>query len=131
MNNTTSVLKGKIENLKRVSTRTGNSMVTFTVGGTPCKAFGTAAETLIRWIEVDPNSAGELEGFFEKRSEKFGKEFVTVHGKPIRTERIDNAGRFEMAASGTSASGAALASASSVPIELIAAKKPIELKTDL
>ena len=123
MKKTTKVLKGKIENVKRVRTRTGNSMVTFTVGETPCKAFGKGAETVSQWLQVDPNSAGEFEGFFEKRSEKFGQEFVAVHGKPIQTETIEKAGRLELAASGTGASGNLVASADSVTPEPIPAEK--------
>src|SRR5712671_5069412 len=69
MDKTTDVVKGRIENLKRIATRTPNSMITFTVARTPCKAFGKGAETVVRWIECDPNSAGEFEGHFEKRSE--------------------------------------------------------------
>jgi hypothetical protein len=126
MNETTDVVKGKIENLKRIATRTPNSMITFTVAGTPCKAFGKDAEAVVRWIERDPNSAGEFAGHFEKRSEKYGKEFVAVHGKPIETESIDKADRFVMAASGTGVPGAA-----SAPTEPIPAKEPIGFKTDL
>jgi hypothetical protein len=131
MNETTDVVKGKIENLKRVATRTPNSMITFTVAGTPCKAFGKDAEAVVRWIERDPNSAGEFAGHFEKRSEKYGKEFVAVHGKPIETESIDKADRFAMAASGTGVPGAASASPSSAPTEPIPAKEPIGFKTNL
>jgi hypothetical protein len=131
MNETTDVVKGKIENLKRIATRTPNSMITFTVAGTPCKAFGKDAEAVVRWIGRDPNSAGEFAGHFEKRSEKYGKEFVAVHGKPIETERIDKADRFVMAASGTGVPGAASASAPSAPTEPIPAKEPIGFKTDL
>jgi hypothetical protein len=90
MKKTTAIVKGKIENMRRVATRTENSMVTFRVGGTPCKAFGKAADALIRWIETNPNITGELEGHFEKRSEKFGEEFVAVHGKEIQPDSIEN-----------------------------------------
>ena len=121
MKKTNKVLKGKIENVQRVRTRTGNSMITFTVGGTPCKAFGKGAETVSRWMATDPHTAGEFEGFFEKRSARFGTEFVTVHGKAIEIKEIDNAGRLEMAVSGAGASGAALASALSSPVEPIPA----------
>src|SRR6267378_446209 len=100
MKKTTDVVKGKIENLKRIATRTENSMITFTVGRTPCKAFGKGAETVSRWMQLDPNSAGEFEGYFDKRSEKFGREFVAVHGKSIQTETIKNADPFVTAASG-------------------------------
>ena len=131
MNETTDVVKGRIENLKRIATRTPNSMITFTVGGTPCKAFGKDAEAVVRWIERDPNSAGEFAGHFEKRSEKYGKEFVAVHGKPIETARIDKADRFVMAASGTGVPGAASASAPPARNEPIPAKEPIGVKTDL
>jgi hypothetical protein len=131
MNETTDVVKGRIENLKRIATRTPNSMITFTVAGTPCKAFGKGAETVVRWIECDPNSAGEFAGHFEKRSEKYGKEFVAVHGKPIETERVDKADRFVMAASGTGAPGAASASVPPAPNETIPAKEPIGFNTDL
>ena len=99
------------------------------MGGTPCKAFGKSAETVSRWIQLDPNSAGEFEGYFDKRSERFRKEFVAVHGKPIETERIDNADRLEMASSGTGAPGAA--SAPSGLVEPIPTKEPIGLKSDL
>lgn len=121
MKKTTNVLKGRIENLRRVATRTGNPMVTFTVGGTPCKAFGKGAETVSQWMQVDPNSAGEFEGFFEKRSEKFGKEFVAVRGKPIEIKGNDNAGSLEMAALGEGASGTTLASTTSCSVEPIPA----------
>ena len=76
MRKTNKVLKGRIENVQRVRTRTGNSMITFTVGGTPCKAFGKGADTVIRWMEIDPHTAGEFDGFFEKHSARFGTEFV-------------------------------------------------------
>jgi hypothetical protein len=99
------------------------------VGGTPCKPFGKSAETVSRWIQLDPNSAGEFEEYFDKHSERFGKEFVAVHGKPIETERIDNADRLEMAASVAGAPGAA--SAPSGLVEPIPTKEPIGLKTDL
>jgi len=131
MNKKTEVVKGKIENLKRVATRTENSMITFTVGGTPCKAFGKGAETVARWMQLDPNSAGEFEGYFDKRSERFGREFVAAHGKPIETVRIHNADSPEIAAAGTGTPLAASASAHSAPIEPIPAKKPIGLETDL
>jgi hypothetical protein len=121
MKKTNKVLKGKIENVQRVRTRTGNSMITFTVGGTPCKAFGKGAETVIRWMEIDPHTAGEFEGFFEKRSERFGTEFVAAHGKPIEIKGIDHAGSLEMAASGAGASGTTLASAISGSVEPIPA----------
>jgi hypothetical protein len=107
MKKKTVVVKGKIENMKRVLTRTENSRITFTVGGTPCKAFGKGAEAVSRWMQVDPNIVGEFEGYFDKRSEKFGREFVAVHGKAIQTERIDNANRLVMAASVARAPGAA------------------------
>ena len=119
----TDVVKGKIENLKRVATRTENSMITFTVGGTPCKSFGKGAETVSHWMQFDPNTAGEFEGYFDRRSEKFGREFVAVHGKPIETERIDNADRLEMAASGVGSPGVASASAPSCPVEPIPTKR--------
>lgn len=119
MKKTNKVVKGKIEKVERVRTRTGNSMITFTVGGIPCKAFGKGAETVIRWMETDPHTAGEFEGFFEKRSERFGTEFVAVHGKAIEIKEIDSAGSLEMAASGAGASGTAAASAISGPVEPI------------
>jgi hypothetical protein len=106
-------------------------MITFTVGRTPCKAFGKAAEAVSCWIQFDPNIAGEFEGYFDKRSERFGREFVAVHGKAIETERVDNADRYVMAASGAGAPGAASASAPSASIEPIPTKEPIGLKTDL
>jgi hypothetical protein len=121
MTKTTNVLKGKIENLKRVTTRTGNPMVTFTVGGTPCKAFGKGAKTVRQWVQVAPNNTAEFEGFFEKRSERFGEEFVVVHGKTIQTARIDNADRPVPAALQADAPGAALASAPSSPVQHIPA----------
>jgi hypothetical protein len=127
----TVVVKGKIENMKRVRTRTENSMITFTVGGTPCKAFGKGAEAVSRWRQLDPNSAGEFEGYFDRRSERVGREFVAVHGKVIETGRIDNAHRLMMAASGAGAPGAASASTPSGPVEPIPTKEPIGLKTDL
>jgi hypothetical protein len=131
MRKTTDVVKGRIENLKRVPTRTENSMVTFKVRGTACKAFGKAAETLMRWIQLDPNSAGEFEGYFDKRSEKFGREFVAVHGKPSETNRIYNADNLVTAASGAGAPGAASPSSPPGPVEPIPTKESIELKTDL
>ena len=131
MKKKTVVVKGKIENMKRVRTRTENSMITFTVGGTPCKAFGKGAEAVSRWMQVDPNIVGEFEGYFDRPSRKFGREFVAVHGKAIETERIDNADRFVMAASGAGAPGAASTSAPSGPVEPIPTKEPIGLKTDL
>jgi hypothetical protein len=118
---TNKVLKGKIENVQRVRTRTGNSMITFTVGGTPCKAFGKGAETVSRWMETDPHTAGEFEGFFEKRSERFGTEFVAVHSKAIEIKEIDHAGSLEMTASGAGGPGTALASALSGAAEPIPA----------
>jgi len=117
----TVVVKGKIENMKRVRTHTENSMVTFTVGGTPCKAFGKGAENLSRWMQIDPNSAGEFEGYFDKRSERFGREFVAVHGKAIETEKIKDADRLGMSASGAGASGSA--SEPSGPVEPIPTKR--------
>ena len=131
MKKKTVVVKGKIENMKRVRTRTENSMITFTVGGTPCKAFGKGAEAVTRWMQLDPNSAGEFEGYFDKPSERFGREFVAVHGKAIETEKIDNADRLVMAASVAGAPGAASASAPSGPVEPIPTKEPIGPKTDL
>ena len=125
------VVKGKIEDLKRIATRTENSMVTFKVGGTPCKAFGRRRETVARWMQLDPNSAGEFEGYFDKRSEKFGREFVAVRGKPIEDKKIDNADCFWMAAAGAGALGAASTSIPSGPVEPIPAKEPLGLKTDL
>jgi hypothetical protein len=122
-------VKGRIENLKRVVTRTENSMITFTVGGTPCKAFGKGAETVARWMQLDPNSAGEFEGYFEKRSEKYGREFVAVHGKPIQAERIEDPARPLIAASGFGAPGATSA-APSAPIEPVPAKESGELNAN-
>src|ERR1035437_6517969 len=131
MKKTTSIVKGKIENMKRVATSTENSMITFTVGGTPCKAFGKGAETVTRWVQDDPNSVGEFEGYFEKRSERFGREFVAAHGKLVETQRIDIAVSPEIAASGAESSGTASASELSVPVEPIPANEPIKLKADL
>jgi hypothetical protein len=133
MKKTTDIVKGKIENLKRVATRTANSMITFTVGRTACKAFGKGAETVSRWMQFDPNSAGEFEGYFDKRSERFGKEFVAVHGKSIEIRR---AGSAAIPGVGMSGAGAPRPSAASVttpssPIEPILAKEPIGLKTGL
>ncbi len=130
------VVRGKIENLKRVPTRTENSMVTFTVGGTPCKAFGKGAEMMTRWMQHDPNSVGQFEGYFDRRSERFGREFVAAHGKLIETERIDIAERAVMAAPGARLSHAALmpttsTSSPSAPTEPIPANEPIKHKTDL
>ena len=125
------VLKGKIEDLKRIATRTENSMATFKVGGTPCKAFGRGAEILTRWVQDDPNSVGEFEGYFDRRSERFGREFVAVHGKLVETQRIDIAVSPKIAASGAESSGTASASELSVPVEPIPANEPIKLKTDL
>jgi hypothetical protein len=82
-------------------------------------------------MQLDPNSAGEFEGYFDKPSERFGREFVAVHGKAIETERVDNADRFVMAAPGAPAPDAASASAPSGPVEPIPTKDPIGLKTDL
>src|ERR1019366_2286883 len=131
MKKTTGIVKGKIENLKRVATSTENSMITFTVGGTPCKAFGKGAETVTRWVQDDPNSVGKFEGYFEKRSEKFGREFVAAHGKLVETQRIDDACRPVIAAPGVGAPGATAAAAPSTPTEPIPARRPIGLKTDL
>ena len=100
MKKTTDVLKGKIEDFRRVATRTETSMVTFKVGGTPCKAFGKGAEAVSRWIQFDPNISGEFEGYFETHSQRFGKEFVAVRGKCIQLERINNADRPLKGASG-------------------------------
>src|ERR1700704_4983899 len=130
MKKTTDIVKGKIENLKRIATRTENSMITFTVGGTPCKAFGKGAETVSRWMQLDPNSAGEFEGYFDKRSEKFGKEFVAVHGKSIEIRRTESAANPGVATSGAGAPGAASVATPSAPIEPIPAKESIGLKTD-
>ena len=125
------VLKGKIEDLKRIATRTENSMATFKVGGTPCKTFGRGAEILTRWVQDDPNSVGEFEGYFDRRSERFGREFVAVHGKLVETQRIDDACRPVIAAPGVGAPGATAAAAPSTPTEPIPARRPIGLKTDL
>ena len=126
------VVKGKIENLKRVATSTENSMVTFIVGGTPCKAFGKGAETLVRWMQFDPNSAGEFEGYFDRRSERFGREFVAVHGKPIETETLLNADRPVIVTSEAGAPKAKSAGAPSTPIESIpAATKSVERNANL
>jgi hypothetical protein len=130
MNRTTKIVKGKIDNFKRVATRTSNSMATFNVGKTQCKAFGKGAETLARWIAYDPNSAGEFEGYFETHSVKFGEECVAVHGKAIENH-ADNTDRFVSSTSGVHGSVAALAAAPSSPTEPIPAKEPIGLKTDL
>ena len=124
------VLKRKIENLKRVATRTENSMVTFSVGGTPCKAFGRGAEITAHWVQDDPNSVGEFQGYFDRHSERFGREFVAVHAKLIETKTIDKISSPDMAASGTCASGAASTFEPSAPIEPIPAKEPIGLETD-
>lgn len=125
------VLKGKIEDLKRIATRTENSMATFKVGGTPCKTFGRGAEILTRWVQDDPNSVGEFEGYFDRRSERFGREFVAAHGKLIETKTIDKIESPEMAVSGTGSSGAASVSELSVSAEPIPANEPIKLKADL
>ena len=124
------VLKGKIEDLKRIATRTENSMATFKVGGTPCKAFGRGAEILTRWVQDDPNSVGEFEGYFDRRSERFGREFVAAHGKLVETQRIDIAVSPEIAASGAESSDTASASELSVSAEPIPANEPIKLQTD-
>ena len=131
MKKRTHVVRGKIENVKRVVTRTENSMITFKVGGTPCKAFGRGAETVTRWVQDDPNSVGEFEGYFDRRSERFGREFVAAHGKLIGTKTIDKIDGPDMPASGTGAPGAASASELSVPGEPIPANELIKLKTDL
>jgi len=131
MTKKTVVVKGKIENMKRVRTRTENSMITFSVGGTPCKAFGKAAEAVTRWMQCDPNTVGEFEGYFDNRSERYGREFIAVHGKAIQTESINNADRLVMAASGAGAPTVASAATPSAPIEPKPAKEPIGLKTDL
>jgi hypothetical protein len=125
------VVKGKIEHLRRVPTSTENPMITFTVGGTPCKAFGKGAETVARWMQIDPNIAGEFEGYFEKRSEKFGREFVAAHGKAIETEKIKDADRPATAVSGRGAAGAPSAPRSSGPVEPIPAKEPIGLGSEI
>lgn len=125
------VVKGRIENLRRVATRTENSMVTFTVSGTPCKAFGRAAETVALWVQEDPNSVGEFEGYFDEHSERFGREFVAAHGKLIKTQTIDRINSPDIAATGTVAPGAASASGPLVPAEPIPANEVIKLKTYL
>jgi hypothetical protein len=130
MKKTTNVLKGKIENLKRVRTSTATSMITFSIGGTPCKAFGRGAETISQWIQVDPNSSGEFEGHFDRHSARFGTEFVAVHGRVIESERITNVVSPEMAVSGTAAPSAASASSPSAPVEPIPAKEPVGCKTE-
>jgi hypothetical protein len=130
MKKTTDVLKGKIEDFKRVPTHTENSMVTFKVAGTPCKAFGKGAETVSRWIKFDPNIAGEFEGYFETHSQKFGREFVAVHGKAIQTERTDNVHGTLMAASGAGAPSAGLISTPSGSVKPIPAKEPSGFKAE-
>jgi hypothetical protein len=131
MKNKVEVVKGRIERLKRVVTRTENSMVTFTVNGTPCKAFGKGAEMMTRWMQHDPNSVGEFEGYFDRHSDKFGREFVAAHGKLIETERIDKINSPDIAQSGTIGSGTASAPEPSVPAEPIPATDQIALVTDL
>src|SRR6266478_1922096 len=106
-------------------------MITFTVGKTPCKAFGKGAETVARWMQIDPNSAGEFEGYFDQRSEKFGREFVAVHGKPIEITKAENVDSPDMTPSGACAPATIEASAPSAQIEPIPAKEPLVLETDL
>ena len=131
MKKTTDVVIGKIENVKRIATRTENSMITFMVGKTPCKAFGKGAEKVTSWVQADPNSVGEFEGYFDKRSERFGKEFVAAHGKLIDTGRIADGNGLGKTSSGLGAPREASASAASAPTEPIPAKEPLVLETDL
>jgi len=119
------VVKGKIESLKRVITRTENTMVTFMVGGIPCKAFGKGAEMMIRWVKDDPNSIGEFEGHFDGHSEKYGREFIATHGKLIETKTIDKLNSPDIASLGIGAAGAVSASEQSVPAEPIPASASV------
>jgi hypothetical protein len=130
MKKTIHVVKGKIENLKRVVTRTENSMVTFRVGGTPCKAFGKGAEMMIRWVKDDPNSIGEFEGHFDGRSEKYGREFIAAHGRLVETKTIDKINSPDIAAPGTGVADTTSPSEPSVPAEPIPANGPDKSEPD-
>jgi len=130
MQKTTAILKGKLDSMRRVKTHTQTSMVTFSVDGTACKAFGQAAEALLGWT---PGDVVELQGSYETRSQKFGREFVAVHGQRLRNENTASAvfvpeeGRIIDKRETSQAS----APSPSAPIEPIPAKEPIGLQTDL
>jgi hypothetical protein len=126
MKKKTMILKGKVENLKRVPTSTANRMVTFTVGDTPCKAFGRGAETIRRWMQCDPNTVGEFQGHFDMHSERFGTEFVAIHGRAIQSDTITGASTDPPAVSGAVVSAAISASALPVVGQPITAKEPAQ-----
>lgn len=84
MHKANATLKGKLNPVKRVRTSTKTTMATFSVDETPCKAFGENAEVLLRWAS---GNLVELDGYYETRSQKFGREFVAVRGQLLWDEK--------------------------------------------
>ncbi len=124
-NITTEVLKGKLENVRKVKTSTPNSMVTFMVGGTPCKCFGGVADQLLAWISTKGTpEALEVHGHFDRPTERFGREFIVERGRPIAAEQTNNASS-ERTASKTVAPATASGSTPVRPVEPIAARDQI------
>jgi hypothetical protein len=130
MQKTNAALKGKLDSIRRVKTRTEMSMATFSVDEAACKAFGQAAEVLLGWA---PGDIVELQGSYETRSQKFGREFVADHGQRLRKENTASAVFVpqEPRTIDDSETSKASAPSPSTPTEPIPAKEPIGFKTDL
>jgi hypothetical protein len=123
-------LKGKLDSVRRVRTRTETSMVTFSVAETPCKAFGGNAEVLLGWA---PGNLVELHGYYETRSQRFGREFLAVRGRLLRKENSASAVSVseEKRTIDKRETSQVSVPSPSAPIEPIPAKVPIGVKTDL
>jgi hypothetical protein len=123
-------LKGKLDSLQRVPTRTATIMVTFSIDKTPCKAFGKEAEAFLSRAH---GKIVELLGYYETHLPKFGREFVTVGARLLPNESSASTASAPEVGQGIDKGEAPQLSVQSpsAPIEPIPVKESIGVKTDL